>query len=77
MRNGPNGEFQLTPMPIARRGFQVSPTKNSLKAKLWPSAVFWLVVRQAGGLGLIGLVTCEVAVGVQTPFWTVAVSTWL
>src|SRR5690606_5101083 len=31
MRNGPNGEFQFTPMPIARRGFQVSPTKTSRK----------------------------------------------
>src|SRR4051812_31848064 len=31
MRNGPNGEFQFTPMPTEMRGFQVSPRNNSLK----------------------------------------------
>ena len=34
MRNGPNGEFQLTPKPIETRGLGVSPRKVS-----WNGAV--------------------------------------
>ena len=68
MRNGPNGEFQLTPMPD--RNARLGAVAEELlveRRNVLPSAVFALLVRHVGGSGLIGLVVIVLAEAVQTP----------
>ena len=78
IRNGPNGEFQLTPIPIEMRGLAELPRKISWNGgTVEPIAVLAALARQVGGVRLVGEVTVEMALGVQIVPTRVAASIWV